>query len=224
MSYRIAVIEDDPEISRIEELALRKEGYEVSLYPTGRAFLDSLKKGKPEMMILDLMLPDIQGLDLLKEVRQDKANEDVSIMIVSAKGLISDKVEGLDFGADDYLEKPFSVLELASRVNAHFRRRKDGSSVFPFQGFSLNGKAHILRDPSGHEVALTPKEWDLLMIFVQNPHEALSREALFNKLWGQGEFESRALDVHIVSLRKKLHDPDGRLIETIYVFGYRFNL
>lgn len=224
MAYQIAIIEDDNEIARIEELSLRKEGYAISLFSTGGAFLESLKTQKPDLILLDLMLPDIQGLDLLRRLRSDPVNSDVEVIIVSAKGLVADKVEGLDYGADDYLEKPFSVLELASRVNARFRRRKSVGSILAFHGYSANVKAHTIVDENQNPVDLTPKEWDLLMVFLHNPNSALSREMLFSQLWGQGEFESRALDVHVVSLRKKLKDSDGKIIETVYGVGYRLNL
>jgi DNA-binding response OmpR family regulator len=224
MERKIAIVDDDPEIAHIESLTLKKEGYLTEVYPTGQSFLDALAKAKPALVILDLMLPDIDGLTILKKLRGETANQDIDVIIVSAKGMVSDKVQGLDLGADDYLEKPFSTLELASRVNARFRKKKEVEEPLVFHGFTMDEKAHSLLDPEKNEVALTQTEWDLLAFFLHHPNEAISRENLFNALWGTGDYESRALDVHIASLRKKLNDSNAQLIETIYGLGYRLSL
>ena len=223
MTWKIAIVEDDHEIAHLEELSLRKEGYEITLYSSGLPFLASLAKVKPHLLVLDLMLPDISGLELLRQLRSNPANASVDVIIVSAKGLVSDKVEGLDLGADDYLEKPFSTLELSSRVNARFRRRSDVSPAVHFGVFAIDLKAHCVKDAAGNETDLTKKEWDLLAVFLKRPGEALSREELLSALWGEGSYESRVLDVHVLSLRRKLLDPEGNILETIYGFGYRFN-
>lgn len=223
MTWKIAIVEDDHEIAHLEELSLRKEGYEITLYPAGLPFLASLASAKPHLLILDLMLPDISGLDLLRRLRADPSNSAIDVIIVSAKGLVSDKVEGLDLGADDYLEKPFSTLELSSRVNARFRRQSEKRTTLHFGAFGIDLKAHLIKDAAGNEADLTKKEWDLLAVFLKRPGEAISREELLNALWGEGVYESRVLDVHILSLRRKLLDPEGKILETIYGFGYRFN-
>jgi two-component system, OmpR family, alkaline phosphatase synthesis response regulator PhoP len=224
MNNTIAIVDDDKEIAHIESLTLQKEGYPTKVYGDGASFLASLAQEKPALVILDLMLPDLDGLTLLKRLREDEANKEIDVIIVSAKGMVSDKVLGLDLGADDYLEKPFSTLELASRVNARFRKKKPVETLFHFRSFTLDEKAHELWDQNKNEVALTQSEWDLLEIFIHHRGEALSRETLFNALWGEGDYESRALDVHIFSLRKKLNDPQGELIATVYGLGYRMNL
>jgi two-component system, OmpR family, alkaline phosphatase synthesis response regulator PhoP len=223
MNNSIAIVDDDKEIAHIESLTLQKEGYRTTVYPDGASFLASLKSGKPDLIILDLMLPDIDGLSLLKKVREDKTDSDIDVIIVSAKGMVSDKVLGLDLGADDYLEKPFSTLELASRVNARFRKKKPLESLPKIGDYTLDEKAHELFDADHLEVSLTQSEWDLLVFFVHHRGEALSREVLFNALWGEGDYESRALDVHIASLRKKIGDPHGEMIATVYGMGYRLN-
>lgn len=223
MNKEIAIVDDDKEIAHIENLTLAKEGYPVKVYPDGTSFLASLKTGKPALVILDLMLPDIDGLSLLKKLREDKANSDIDVIIVSAKGMVSDKVLGLDLGADDYLEKPFSTLELASRVNARFRKKKPEVILPKIGAFTLDEKAHELFDMDHLEVSLTQSEWDLLVFFVHHRGEALSRETLFSALWGEGDYEPRALDVHIASLRKKINDPHGEIIATVYGMGYRMN-
>jgi two-component system alkaline phosphatase synthesis response regulator PhoP len=223
MNNSIAIIDDDKEIAHIESLTLTKEGYHTTVYPDGASFLASLPQEKPDLIILDLMLPDIDGLSLLKKLREDGANSDTDVIIVSAKGMVSDKVLGLDLGADDYLEKPFSTLELASRVNARFRKKKPLDVLPTIGNFTLDEKAHELFDSDHLEVPLTQSEWDLLVFFVHHRGEALSRENLFNALWGEGDYESRALDVHIASLRKKIGDTHGEIIATVYGMGYRMN-
>jgi two-component system alkaline phosphatase synthesis response regulator PhoP len=223
MNNLIAIVDDDKEIAHIESLTLLKEGYKVKLYSDGTSFLASLNQEKPDLLILDLMLPDIDGLSLLKRLREDSSNRDVDVVIISAKGMVSDKVLGLDLGADDYLEKPFSTLELASRINARFRKKKSVDDAFHFASFTLHRKAHELLDQHQNEVALTQSEWDLLVFFIDHQGEALSRETLFSALWGEGDYESRALDVHVASLRKKLNDQHGDIIATVYGMGYRMN-
>lgn len=223
MNKSIAIVDDDKEIAHIESLTLTKEGYETTVYPNGTSFLTALSETKPALLILDLMLPDIDGLTLLKRLREDPGNRDVDVIIVSAKGMVSDKVLGLDLGADDYLEKPFSTLELASRVNARFRKKNPPEELPKIGTMSLDEKAHVLWNNDHIEVSLTQSEWDLLVFFVHHRGEALSRETLFSALWGEGDYESRALDVHIASLRRKINDPHGEILATVYGMGYRLN-
>jgi two-component system alkaline phosphatase synthesis response regulator PhoP len=224
MKNTIAIVEDDQEIAHIEKLTLEKEGYACLLFAKGEDFLNQLPTLHLGLVILDLMLPDLDGLTLLKRIRNLPSCDAIDVIIVSAKGLVSDKVEGLDLGADDYLEKPFSTLELASRVNARFRKHHNESTCLTFPGFSFDEKAHILSTSDGKEVPLTKSEWVLLAFFLHHPNEAIPRSTLFNALWGEGDYESRALDVHLFSLRKKLQDTSGKLLETVYGIGYRFNL
>src|SRR5574344_2063438 len=154
MKNLIAIVDDDKEIAHIESLTLLKEGYAVKVYPDGKSFLASLTQEKPDLLILDLMLPDIDGLSLLKQLRSDPANQEVDVIIISAKGMVSDKVLGLDLGADDYLEKPFATLELASRVNARFRKKKPTDETIHFASFSLDRKAHELFNEQHEEIPL----------------------------------------------------------------------
>jgi two-component system, OmpR family, alkaline phosphatase synthesis response regulator PhoP len=223
MEKKINIIEDDEEIARIETLALQKEGYAVTRFGDCHSFWLAFANARPDLILLDLMLPDASGLDLLKQLRNNPNNDDIDVLIVSAKGQLSDKVKGLDLGADDYLEKPFSVLELASRVNARFRKKR-ANAVYVFAGFTLNLVAHTLSDKNGERIELTPKEWDLLSLLVMEQGKAFSREELFSHLWGEGAYESRTLDMHIMSLRKKLGDKEGKLLETVYGVGYRIRL
>jgi two-component system alkaline phosphatase synthesis response regulator PhoP len=223
MEKKITIIEDDEEIARIETLALEKEGYEVTRYGDAHSFWLEFSSHRPDLILLDLMLPDGSGLDLLSKLRSSNANDDIDVLIVSAKGQLSDKVKGLDLGADDYLEKPFSVLELSSRVKARFRKKK-ASACIDFASFHLDQLAHILTDAKGERIDLTPKEWELLTLLLSEPGKAWSREELFAHLWGEGAYESRTLDMHIMSLRKKLSDKDGQILETVYGVGYRIAL
>ena len=129
MANLIYSVEDDVNISKIIAITLRKQGYEVISFQDGTSFLEAFKTRKPDLVLLDLMLPDIDGFDIIRKLRADKENDDVDIMIVSAKSQVIDKVDGLDLGADDYLEKPFDILELISRVNAKFRRTKKQTRI-----------------------------------------------------------------------------------------------
>lgn len=220
MAKNIAIVDDDEEIATIESLTLHKEGCQTATFGDGRSFLSALKNDHFDLVILDLMLPDLPGLDILKEIKESAP--ETKVMIVSAKGMVSDKVEGLDLGADDYLEKPFSTLELASRVKARLREKGEEEYVHRFGDFILDEKAHTLSKKGGKTIPLTQSEWDLLVFFANHPGEAIPRVALYSLLWGEGDYESRALDVHILSLRKKLAAPE--LIETVYGYGYRFKV
>jgi two-component system, OmpR family, alkaline phosphatase synthesis response regulator PhoP len=225
MALTIDIIEDDLDIARIERLALEKQGYAVSVFPDGKTFYASLQKAVPSLIVLDLMLPDIQGMEILHDLRSKEAFDDTDILIVSAKGMMTDKVEGLDLGADDYIEKPFSVLELMSRVNARFRRKKTrGKECYHFAGFFLDGARHELLSPEKSPIRLSGKEWDLLLALLKADGNAVSRDELLRAIWGdEGAYESRTVDVHVVALRRKLNDPLGKMLETVFGIGYRLN-
>ncbi len=220
MANLIYSVEDDANISKIIAITLRKQGYEVISFPDGQSFLDAFSKCRPDLVLLDLMLPDIDGFDIIRKIREDKENDDVEIMIVSAKSQIVDKVDGLDLGADDYLEKPFDILELISRVNAKFRRSKKASRILIDQVIIDVDRRTC--NVEGKDVSLTNAEFTILYELMKASDKVVSRDSLLNVLWGeQDSYESRTIDVHIKSLRTKLGG-QGKHIVSVYGIGYRY--
>lgn len=220
MSYIIYSVEDDKDISRIINLTLSKQGYEVSSFADASSFIEVFKEKKPNLILLDLMLPDGDGFDLIKEIRADKNNADIQIMIVSAKNQLIDKVDGLDFGADDYLEKPFDILELISRVNAK-ARRFESEQIIKVGDVSLDNNKHLAY-LNNEELNLTNTEYSILLQLLKKAGTVVSRDDLLQLMWGTGkDYESRTIDVHIKSLRDKLKD-SGKKIVSVYGIGYRY--
>ena len=214
-------MEDDKDISKILNKTLTMQGYKVSSFYDGKSFFESLEKTIPHMILLDMMLPDYSGSEILKILRSNPLYDDVQIIIVSANRMVMDKVDGLDLGADDYIEKPFDILELMSRVNARFRRRKKynilSNSVLTID---LNRHLCIYGD---EEIELTQKEFDILTILLENKGSVVSREEILNRLWGQmQDLQSRTIDVHVKSLRQKFKDEN--VIQTVYGIGYKVSL
>lgn len=219
MKRLIYSVEDDKDISYIIKMALENAGYEVKIFDNGEDFLKEFKEVKPDLILLDMMLPKIQGQDILKIIRADESNNDIDIIIISANKLVSDKVDGLNLGADDYIAKPFDILELVSRVNARFRKAK--SNVYKFRGVEINeSKRSVTRN--NEPIKLTNSEFDILLQLAKANGKIVSREALMSSLWGQNEaYESRTIDMHIGAIRKKLNDKE--IILTIHGHGYRIN-
>ncbi|MBO8427596.1 MAG: response regulator transcription factor [Firmicutes bacterium] len=219
MKRLIYSVEDDKDISYIIKMALENAGYEVKIFDNGEDFLKEFKEVKPDLILLDMMLPKIQGQDILKIIRADESNNDIDIIIISANKLVSDKVDGLNLGADDYIAKPFDILELVSRVNARFRKAK--SNVYKFRGVEINeNKRSVTRN--NEPIKLTNSEFDILLQLAKANGKIVSREALMSSLWGQNEaYESRTIDMHIGAIRKKLNDKE--IILTIHGHGYRIN-
>lgn len=221
MAFLIYSVEDDKDIAQIINKTLTKQGYEAKTFYNGKDFLEAFKERKPDLVLLDLMLPDYSGMEILQKIRKDRSNDDIEIIIVSARHMLVDKVEGLDLGADDYIEKPFDLLELMSRVNAKLRRHKNKNLPLVFNNLVL--------DPLKREcfyndvkVELTNKEFDILLYLAKNSDKVLSREDIFNAIWGaEYGFETRTLDMHIKAIRKKTSDD---LIKTVYGKGYKINL
>lgn len=211
-------LEDDEDIGKIIRVSLNKAGFNVESFTNASDFLDARKKAKPDRILLDLRLPDVSGRDILKSIRANKENDSIRIIIISAKRRTMDKVEGLDSGADDYIEKPFDILELISRVNARFRNDQH-----------LLSKGNLVIDIDNHnaslgqtQLKLTNREFELLKIFLKNQGKVIRREEIFSRIYNQDsiEMESRAIDRHIASLRKKIGDKSGKIIRTIYGVGY----
>lgn len=218
MNYLIYSVEDDKDIAHLINVALSKQGYVVETFFDGESFFKRFKEQKPNLILLDMMLPNIQGNEILKKIRDDEKNDDIQIIIVSANRLVMDKVDGLDLGADDYIEKPFDILELMSRVNSKARR------FFKKQKIVLGD---LTLDIKKHEfykedklIELTNKEFDIMELLMKKNGEVVSREELFNHIWGAGAIESRTIDMHIKSLRQKIGDSEGTIIKSIYGIGY----
>lgn len=211
-------LEDDLDISKIISVSLEKVGYMVYSFETANAFLKAFESKKPDMVLLDLMLPDGSGMDVLKLIRKEKSNQNIKVIIISAKRMTMDKVEGLDNGADDYIEKPFDILELISRVNVRFR---DDNESYSYMGLTINITNHsvTLNDET---IQLTNAEFEILKILMKNQKKVISRRDISTELYqiSDAEFESRTIDMHVASLRKKLKDKENHYIRTIYGVGY----
>lgn len=218
---KIYIVEDDKNISEIEQFALSNVGYDVYAFPTANEFEKEMQKEVPSLIILDVMLPDKDGLTILKELRQNSTTANIPIIMVTAKSSEMDKVKGLDQGADDYLTKPFGVMELISRVKAMLRRAKpvEQEHKLEFDGISINDAKHqVMVD--GVECELTYKEYELLKMLILNSGIVLQRGQILDRVWGiDYEGESRTLDMHIKTLRHKLGEK-GSLIQTVRNVGY----
>lgn len=217
MEYIIYSVEDDADIGHLINVALTKQGYKVVSFLDGESFFNALEKDKPNMVLLDMMLPGISGAEILKRLRSNHRYDDIDIIIISANNLLMDKVDGLDLGADDYIEKPFNVLELMSRVNAKVRRFKR-NRIMMIKGITLDLDKHICLKDSG-SVNLTTREFEILSLLFANKGKPLSREMMLDSLWGSDAiYETRTIDMHINALRKKIGDD---VILTVHGVGYK---
>lgn len=216
----IYIVEDDVNIREIETFSLKNSGYTVVDFECARDFYGRLHEKKPDLVILDIMLPDEDGLEILKKLRKNTETKKIPIIMVTAKTTEIDKVKGLDSGADDYLTKPFGVMELISRVKALLRRsmNMDDSKVFVLGEISVDNEKHKV-SVEGKDCELTYKEFELLKLMIQNTGIVLSRDVIMERVWGVDfEGESRTLDMHIKTLRQKL---GGKRIKTVRNVGYR---
>ncbi|MCQ2368186.1 MAG: response regulator transcription factor [Kiritimatiellae bacterium] len=216
----IAVVEDDESIRSIETYALKGAGFEVSDYEDGESFLASLKDALPELVILDVMLPgSLDGIEILKTLRAHFGS--IPVIIASAKGSEFDKVSGLDLGADDYLVKPFSMLEFVSRVKAVLRRApSSGSKTLKYGEIELVSEEHLVK-VEGESIELTRKEFAILELLMKSPRRVFTRENLLDQVWGmEAALETRTVDMHIASLRGKLGDA-SKFIQTVRGVGYK---
>lgn len=219
----IYILEDDEQILEMMTYALQSSDYEVAGFQSAFALYQQLSQRLPSLILLDLMLPDEDGLTVLKKLRSDPVYQDLRIIIVSAKSSELDKVRGLDLGADDYLTKPFGIMELISRVKAQLRRVPGSSSLSPLLScgsLSLNPATREVF--CGQEsITLTYKEFELLELLMQHPGQVLSRNIIMDRVWGY-DFEgtSRTLDMHIRTLRQKLGE-QGKMVQTIRNVGYK---
>lgn len=219
-------VEDDASIRDIEVYALQSTGFEAKGFEDGTSFWEALRTGRPELVVLDVMLPGIDGMELLRRMRADAALSDIPVVMATAKGAEYDKIRGLDLGADYYLTKPFGVMELVSCVKAVLRRC--GQSAERARTLSSGGLCVHLDERTvtadGERIALTYKEFELLRLFLSHPGMAFTRDQLFSEIWGMDYCgESRTVDMHIRTLRQKL-GTYGAAITTVRGVGYRWEV
>ena len=215
-------VEDDSGIRDIEMYALTSAGFDVRGFEDAFSLLEALKTECPDLIILDVMLPEMDGVEILKKLKSSSEYADIPIIMATAKGHEYDKVISLDLGADDYLVKPFSMLELTSRVKAVLRRcnQKQPAKLFQVGGLVVNLDEHTVF-ADDERVQLTYKEFELLRMFLSHPGMAYTREQLFTGVWNFDYIgDSRTLDMHIRTLRQKL-GKYGKMIETVRNVGYR---
>ena len=216
-------VEDDAGIRDIAIYALNSAGFETRGFEDGLSFWEALKKEKPELIVLDVMLPGMDGIELLSKMKASVEYSTIPVIMATARGQEYDRIRGLDLGADDYIVKPFSMMEMVSRVKAVLRRSQPQqvSKLLKAGGLVVNLDEHtVIAD--GSRVQLTYKEFELLRMFLSHPGMAFTREQLFSQVWNMDYMgDSRTLDSHIRTLRQKLGNY-GRMIETVRNVGYRW--
>ena len=229
MARNILVVEADRNISDLIRMYLEKEGFEVTTAFDGGTAVEKFREIQPDIVLLDIMLPGIDGVQAVKILRENEQTKNTPILMLTAKSAEIDKVFGLENGADDYLTKPFGIMELAARIKALLRRAGRGSSDSASDKITAGGiTVNIsLREVSrdGRPIELTLKEYELLLYLIKNRARVVSREELLTKVWGIDFVgETRTLDMHIGTLRKKLSDDaeNAHLIKTVRGVGYRF--
>lgn len=218
---KIFCVEDDINIRELVEYTLTQTGFSVSGFENAREFFDAVQEALPALVLLDIMLPDKDGMEILKELRKNPVTCNLPIILLTAKSSQIDKIKGLDSGADDYMTKPFDIMELISRINALLRRLSPGTNdILTFREITLSLAKRTV-NAGGSPVSLTYKEFEILRMLIENQGAVLTRDMLMNKVWGTDfEGETRTVDVHIRTLRQKLGDA-GSYIETVRNVGYK---
>lgn len=222
---KILIIDDEIHIVELLRFNLENNGYKVDYSYDGFDGYLKTKEFQPDLILLDWMLPNISGIDLLKKIRSDETLEQIPVIMLTAKNMEEDKLEGLEDGADDYITKPFSVKEVLARITSVLRRYKYTSNekieVLKADDIQVNVNKHIVTK-NGQEIELTLKEFQILKLLIENKGNVLTRTFLLDKIWGYDYYgETRTLDVHIRHLRKKIGDNDSKLIETVRGVGYK---
>ena len=218
----IYIVEDDQNIREIESFALKNSGYQVQDFPNAKEFYRTVKEIKPDAVLLDIMLPDEDGMEILQKLRKNPETKRLPIIMVTAKSTEIDRVKGLDMGADDYIVKPFGVMELISRVKALLRRSigEEHEKILKIDEIFMDDERHLVM-VGDKQCDLTYKEYELLRLFMQNRGIVLSRNVIMDRIWDMNcDVESRTLDVHLKTLRAKLGD-SAHHIKTIRNVGYR---
>ena len=215
-------IEDDASIRDIEIYTLLSTGFEAKGFENGKEAFEALKDEQPDLILLDVMMPEMDGIEFLRKVKSSSVFCDIPIIMATAKGSEYDKVKSLDMGADDYLVKPFGMMEMVSRIKAVLRRckPKQKDNLLEMGDLVLNQEERTLLI-NEEKVALTYKEFELLQLFLSHPGKVYTRDVLYNEIWGSDYIgESRTVDMHIRTLRQKLGNY-GEMIETVRNVGYR---
>ncbi len=226
----IAIVEDEAAIARLVQINLEAAGYRVETFETGEAFLGQLSPSWPDLLILDWMLPGIDGLTVCRRLRQLPFARSLPVIMLTARSEEMDRILGLEMGADDYVSKPFSVRELVARVNAQFRRldqlaAPQAAERLTYRNLAMDLKQHAVT-VSGNRLELSVKEFDLLKALLEHPGWVYTRENLLEQVWGFAyEGETRTVDMHVANLRRKLDETGlGEAIETVRGIGYRLKL
>ena len=215
---KILLIEDEPQIARFVQLELTHEGYDVTVAHDGRDGLDIFKAHPFDLVLLDIMLPSLNGIEVLRRIRQQSS---IPVIMLTARDSVMDKVSGLDSGADDYITKPFAIEELLARTRSMLRKQVIQNSTLTFKSLVLDVNQYVCH-VNNSPVELTKKEFDLLHMLLKNKNQVLSREILLEKIWGY-EFDgsTNAIDVYVRYLRAKIEDPfNEKFINTIRGVGY----
>ena len=222
---KIWCVEDDPNINNLVVYAMESVEYEAKGFTNYAAFNTELKNETPDLIILDVRLPDVDGIQILKQLKDSAATKDIPVIMLTAKTAEIDKVRALDMGADDYVPKPFGILELISRVRAVLRRSmpKTDDEIITCGDISIHKSQHKVQ-VAGKETELTLKEYNLLYLLLSNKGQVFTRKQLMDRVWGDSYVgESRTIDMHIKTLRQKLGDA-GDVIKTIRGVGYKAEL
>lgn len=221
--FSIYIIEDDPDINEILEDNLQREDFKTSTFTDGMQAYDAIIENPPHLIILDLNLPSMSGIELCKYIRANELTEEIPIIMLTARSEEIDKIIGFEVGADDYITKPFSPRELVARVKVHLKRtRKMAFAEFHQDDLTVNFSTHEVY-VGGKKIKLTPIQFKLLSALIQAEGKALSRQYLLDSIWGQNYYgDHRTVDVHITRLRNQI-DPKGELILTVKGVGYRWN-
>lgn len=228
MKPMVFSVEDDLNIQNVIKIALENSQFEIVNFENGKSLFHRLEEQTPDLFLLDIMLPDMDGLEIVKKLKKNEKYKSVPIMIISAKSSEIDRVIGIDLGADDYLVKPFGVLELVSRVKALLRRNEkfNKTQVLEIKDLKLDIKEYVVMYKD-QEVIFTKKQFDLLKYFMEKNQKTITRDEILNNVWGYDFFgETRTLDVHVKEIRKKLKDAgvESQAIETVRGVGYKFVL
>lgn len=231
MDERILIIDDEENIVELLKFNLELNNYEVEFAYDGKLGMQKIKDWKPDLILLDIMLPEVDGITISQIIKKEEALKDIPIIMMTAKSQDSDKFIGFESGADDYITKPFVVKELIYRMKAVLKRStkrevpsEETSSEIYVGNLKVDFKNYeVIKN--GKKVELTLKEYELLKFMMENPNKVITRDQMLDKVWGYEFFgESRTLDVHIRNLRKKIEDENQKLIETVRGIGYKFNL
>jgi len=219
---RILIVEDEVPIAQLIEMSLARAGYQCEAVNDGCAAADKIEQNDYDLVLLDIMLPEEDGLSVLKKLRATPRTAKLPVIMLTAKGTEYDKVVGLDGGADDYVAKPFGMMELLSRIRALLRRTETENGTLRCGILEVDPGQHIVR-VRGQETILTQKEFEVLCLLLRNPGQVLSREQLIENVWGYAfTGESRTVDVHVRTLRQKLGEA-GAYIETVRGYGYKIS-